>query len=149
MKYFFCAILALSICGCVQQEATREEMNHEYIIDYPGVQKNVIFTRSLKWIANNFKSSKAVIEYQDTASGSIIGNGAAPTSFFAGPDMLFTMNIDVRDGRARYRFINIQVTAVGGPGSIGNLQMWHVEAKRIFDDIVARLKIATNTSDDF
>jgi len=133
----------------IQQPATKEEMNHEYIVEYPGLTKSTIFTQTLKWIANNFKSSKAVIEYQDTASGSIIGNGRSNTSFFGGSDLIFTMNLDIRNGRARYRFINLEVDAVGGSVPVPDSQKWHNEAKRIFDDIVNRLTTATNKTDNF
>ena len=140
----------LLITGCVgQQEATKEEMTHEYIVGYPSLSKSIIFDRTLKWIANNFTSAKAVIEYQDTTSGSIIGNGRSNTSFFGGSDLIFTMNLDIRNGRARYRFINLEVAAVGGSVPMPDSQKWHNEAKRIFDNIVNRLTATTNKTDNF
>jgi len=151
-----CVLLfALIPCfsGCVsQQAATKEEMNHEYIVEYPGLAKSVIFNRTLKWIANNFRSSKSVIQYQDSISGSIIGNCSSaikPDGSMINLAMSFTMNIDIKENKARYRFINLNDITFGDPSPMPDTKNWHRPAREIFDDIVSRLKTATNKSDDF
>ncbi len=141
----------LLFSGCVgQQAATEEEMRHEYVVHYMGMPKKVIFDRTLKWIANNFTSSKAVIEYQDSSTGSIVGNGVAVANATFGVYILFTMDIDIKDNRARYRFINLKVrSADTEPFAMPDNKGSHAHAKEIFDDIVYRLQEATNKSDDF
>ncbi|MCX6143156.1 MAG: hypothetical protein NTZ35_08045 [Ignavibacteriales bacterium] len=56
------AVIALASCAG-SREATKDEMNHEFILSLPGVHKQQAFDKTLKWIANTFRSAKAVIEY--------------------------------------------------------------------------------------
>jgi Domain of unknown function (DUF4468) with TBP-like fold len=150
-----CTTISLSVllCGCVsQQMATKEEMTHEYIIEYPGLTKDVIFTRTLKWIANNFKSAKHVIEYQDKDAGVIVGNGVTDIKAegaLLGVNLEFTINIDIKDYKARYRFINLNTLFDGSSNPMPNTQAWHRPAKLKFDEIVGSLKAATTKSDNF
>lgn len=149
--YLNCIVVAFSIwvfAGCVSQKAaTKEEMTHEYIVDYPGLTKDVIFNRTLKWIANNFRSSKSVIEYQDKDAGSIVGNSTMTIQ--VGIEATFTMNLDIKDSKARYRFINLGFYFKGSIVEFPSDQWWHRAAKNKFDSIVNSLQIATNKSDDF
>lgn len=156
MKSFllcFLLIVLLSFSGCVsQQVATKEEITHEYIVEYPGLTKDLIFNRTLKWIANNFRSAKQVIEYQDKEAGSIVGNGITPIkaegALLKGVDMAFTMNIDIKENRVRYRFIKLKLS-FRNLTPMPDTQAWHRPARMIFDIIVGSLIIATNETDEF
>ena len=142
--------------GCVSsQPATKEEMTHEFIISVPGVQKGEAFEKTLKWIANHFRSAKAVIEYKDKESGSIIGNGIRPsgeTSFLsarAAIELAFTMNVDVRDEKARIRFVNIEVFGTEySPFPPPNTSDAQREAQR-FEALVGNLAEFINHKDNF
>ena len=134
--------------------ATQEEMTHEYIVEYPVLTKDVIFSRTMKWIANNFKSAKQVIEYQDKEAGSIVGNGVTDIKAegaLVGVELEFTMNVDIKDYKARCRFINLNILDVinGLPNPMPNTQAWHKGAKLKFDAIIESLKTATTKSDEF
>lgn len=81
------------------------------------------------WIAETFKSAKAVIEYENKNDGTIIGNGVIDypceglecfgTSRWRVP---FTMRVDTKDDRFRLTFTNVNLelpppyyTAGGSP----------------------------------
>jgi hypothetical protein len=83
-------------------------------IEIPGVNKNVIYERSRIWIAKTFRSSKAVIEYENKETGVIIGNGIVSYPVTAGPFGLtamvpvrFTMKEDIKDEKIRITFDNL------------------------------------------
>ncbi|MBN1404781.1 MAG: DUF4468 domain-containing protein [Opitutales bacterium] len=47
----------------------------EYVIELDGMTRNEIFDGVELWIAENFTSSKAVIDLKNKEQGVIIGNG--------------------------------------------------------------------------
>jgi Domain of unknown function (DUF4468) with TBP-like fold len=141
-------VAAIATSGCATPEfATNEEMKHEFIVALPGMKKEELFEKTLKWIALNFRSAKAVVEYQDKETGSVIGNGSTKvtldglfTPYTA--DLLFTMNVDIRDEKARVRFLNLETySATGSAGIIAvpNYAIWHRPAQQEFTDLVIRL----------
>lgn len=91
--------------------ATTEQMKHEYVIQYPAVTKDVAFDKTITWIAQNFKSAKSVIDYQDKAAGTIVVKGiiqnVSVNSTMGGAytrQLAFTLTMDVRDEKARLNF---------------------------------------------
>ncbi|MGA9363065.1 MAG: DUF4468 domain-containing protein [Bacteroidota bacterium] len=144
----------LFLLGCMSnKEATNEEMSHEFIVAFPGLQKQKIFDGTLKWIANTFRSAKAVIEYQDKESGSVIGNGIISMkpegSAFSG-DVSFTMNVDSKDEKARIRFINLMYKyPIGEPETMPNTQAFHIPAQKKFAELVESLKAFIMKKDEF
>jgi hypothetical protein len=141
------------IVACVsKQPATPQEMKHEFIVEYTDISKTVLFDRTLKWIANNFRSAKQVIEYQNTESGAIVGNGITYVQVdgaLLGVNLQFTMNIDVKDGRVRYRFLNFYYTVSNVRTRMPDTQIWHSAAHQKFENMIESLKLYTLNSDDF
>ena len=95
------------------QEATKEEMNHDFIFDLTGITKQDIFDRTEKWITNNLRSPGAVIQSEDPNVGLIIANGV--TTMTADGDsqavsLSFRLSVDVREGKERVRFLNLQTS---------------------------------------
>jgi hypothetical protein len=149
---FTLLIPILYLFGCMShEEATKEEMNHEFIIAFPGLQKQQIFDGTLKWIANNFQSAKAVIEYQDKESGSIIGNGNVPFTAegaWVEGNLSFTMNVDTKDEKARIRFINLMYSKIGTE-PIPNTRAYHIPAQKKFSQLVESLTAFVSRKDEF
>jgi len=132
-------------------EATNEEMNHEFVVDFPGLQKQQIFDGTLKWIAKNFRSAKAVIEYQDKESGSIIGNGIVPFNAegaWVGGNLSFTMKVDTKDEKARIRFINLMHSTIGSE-PMPDVKSYHIPAQKKFADLVESLRTFVRKTDEF
>lgn len=121
-------LLALSILsGCAgMKPLTEEQKTIQRVVVVEGVTKDVIFEGVKMWIAENFRSAKAVLEYQDKESGRIIGNGKMdyPCSGIecvakSDWDVLFTMRVDVKDGKFRLSFTNLQLSWPASYDSLG------------------------------
>jgi hypothetical protein len=117
------------------QEATTEELNHDFITDLSGLPKQEIYDRTMKWITNNLRSPKAVIQSEDPETGSIIANGV--TTMTAEGDSVpaglsFRMSVDVREGKERVRFLNLQISRGVNEGwdQIPGDGAWHRGAQK-------------------
>lgn len=118
-----------SLTGCV---SVPMEGEYEYveIIESPGNGKDVLFDKSLKWLAETFKSSKAVIEYQNKDSGEIIGNGSLRVAYtaFGSMNTYFTLLIETKDGKLRMTFKNMRYDQGYSMNSKGQLDTFSNEA---------------------
>lgn len=98
-------------------DLTEEQRTLVQVYDAPGHDKAAIYTAGRQWIAENFKSAKAVIEYESQADGTIIGNGninypcASAWECLGKPDWTvpFTMRLEAKDERFRLTFSNIRL----------------------------------------
>jgi hypothetical protein len=119
------------------QEATQEELNHTFILDFSGISRQEIYDRTMKWITNNVRSPGAVIQSEDPETGTIIANGM--TTMTADGDsvsvsLLFRMSVNVREGKERVRFLDLQISRTpGGSGDqIPGEGVWHRGAQKRF-----------------
>lgn len=95
------------------------------IIELPNVSQKQVFDASKIWMAQSFKSSNSVIQYEDASTGTIIGKGnmdypcKGTWSCLAHSNnlVLFTLKIDTKDNKARILFndlkLKIPSTVVG------------------------------------
>ncbi len=119
--------------GCAgMQQITESERTFEDIIQIPGYQKGEIYDSIKIWISENFKSSKAVIEYDNKETGTIIGNGAIKypckgIECVAKNDwqVLFTMRVDIKDEKIRLTFSNLKITWPPSYNSTFGVQSGH------------------------
>jgi hypothetical protein len=86
------------------------------IFDAPGYSKEQIFDGAKIWISENFRSAKAVLEYENKETGIIIGNGNIPFPCqgwkcmgTGGWKLSFTMRTDIKDQKFRLTFTNLRV----------------------------------------
>lgn len=115
---------SIALAGCVSmQEIKEDQKTFSTVTEVPGVTGDRIYANTKMWIAETFRSAKAVIEYDSAAEGTLIGGGgiAYPcqgVECMAKHDWsaLFTMRIDVKDGKFRATFSNIRIAwpASGG-----------------------------------
>lgn len=151
----FFVIFFIGCGGGVGSEiATQEEMKHEYIQEFTDISKDNIFDRTMKWIANNFKSGKAVIDYQDKQAGSIVAKGIIPDVDYGtliNSKIGFTLNVDVKDNKIRLDFVNIMpmLNTYEEMPEIANRKKVHKIAKQNFDRYVQGIVTAITTKSDF
>lgn len=95
---------------------TEEERTVVQVYEAPDATRDQLFTASRMWIAQNFKSAKAVIEYESKEEGTIIGNGSIAfpcrgfeCMAFSDTRVPFTMKVETKDGRLRITFTNINM----------------------------------------
>lgn len=112
-------VIATSLLlGCaIPQPITEADRTFERVVEAPGYSKDQIFEATKIWIAENFRSAKAVLEYENKEAGTIIGNGAVryPCSGMecigkGNWKVLFTMRTDMKDNKFRLTFSNIQLS---------------------------------------
>lgn len=96
---------------------TEEQRTVSQIYEVPGVTRDQLFVAARMWVAQNFKSAKAVIEYESKDDGTIIGNGNITYPCSGLKCMVttdwrvnFTMKIECKDGKIRLTFTNINLT---------------------------------------
>jgi hypothetical protein len=145
MVFVVAAGLFAATGSAVGQEATSEELNHDFIFDLSGLPRQEIYDRTMKWITNNLRSPKAVIQSEDPEAGSIIANGV--TTMTAEGDSVpaslsFRMSVDVREGKERVRFLNLQTSRTPDEGwdQIPGDGAWHRGAQKKFVLIARNLK---------
>lgn len=94
-----------------------EDRTIEKVFEAPGYSKEQIFNGAKIWISENFRSAKAVLEYENKEAGTIIGNGIIPYphgGFFEaiakeGWEVPFTMRVDTKDQKFRLTFTNLRL----------------------------------------
>lgn len=80
--------------------------------------KQQIFDKSGAWIAETFRSAKAVIEHKDKDAGLIIGNGAVEVPgalSFLGDKTRYSFKLkeEIKDGKIRLTFSNVTMSVDG------------------------------------
>lgn len=111
------SVVALSGCATMYTPDTRQPMDkYEKVVDIPNVKQEMIYEGSRQWIAKSFNSANAVIQYQDKATGTVIGKGnmAYPCASVycmssSKPMLKFTMQVDSKDSKARVSFSDFMV----------------------------------------
>ena len=121
MRFLTTAVLAfvgVFVSGCAGlEEAPESERTFERIMEAPGASKDRIFESTKIWIAQNFRSAKAVLEYENKPEGRIIGNGAIDYPC-AGMECLgkgswkvqFTMQVDIKEQKFKLTFSNLTLS---------------------------------------
>ena len=125
MRIVAMLVVVLGLAG-VSAEATAkkgapltdEERTVAQVFDAKGYTRDQIYAASKVWIAENFKSAKAVIEYDSKDEATLIGNGR--TSFICEGGwvckqkantwiVVFKMKIEAKDDRFRLTFTDVHL----------------------------------------
>lgn len=109
MKKFTSIFIIILLMGCAGADLIPEDQRDLMrIIDLPGMKKNIIYDKTIIWIAENYKSAKAVLELQDKVNGKIVGNGS--TIFEMGMGMTgrctYKFSIDIKDNKIKIIYRN-------------------------------------------
>jgi len=102
----------LVISGCTSMNIAHEK-EISYIVEIPSHSKEQIFDGAKIWIAQNFRSAKAVLEYENRDEGVLIGNGIESYPCFMGcgnkgsMNVSYTMRIDIKDNKIKLSFFNL------------------------------------------
>ena len=119
----FVTMLLIAACTPMPVKASKASAPIESIIDMPGISKDQIYAGTKSWIAETFRSAKAVIQDDDKSAGRIIGTGRVkyPCSGFAcmGKSdwtLDFTIRVDIKDQKMRVTFLNLGESFPPSPG---------------------------------
>ena len=94
-----------------------EDKTFSKVYNAPGFSKEQLYEAGKIWVANNFKSAKAVVEYDNKENGTIIGKGninypCEGISCIAKNDWRigFTMKYEAKDERFRLTFESLSLS---------------------------------------
>lgn len=110
-------MVSIPALSAKKELVSEEDRTIAQVFPADGFTKDQIFTGGRKWVAENFRSAKAVIEYESKEDGVVIGNGNVNYPCNGAWDCLgkadwrikFTMKLEARDGRFRLTFTNINL----------------------------------------
>jgi len=140
MKTAYLVLLCVFLFGCGTYMAQPPEKTRYEHIKETTLPPDQVYDKALQWIASTFRSAKAVIEYQDKASGRIIGNGQVDFNRVSRMGVVlpltFTMTFDVKPGKYKMSFENVLVKYSDGDQPLGDpadTTSAHNEFKRLCD----------------
>lgn len=113
MRYPITAfILLLSIASIAQVPYERTK-----VVDVDSVTTaEVLRAKARKWFVDTFKDANEVIQMDDAATNTIIGKGSTEFGAYAG--IHFTISVECKHGRFRYRIYDVHHKGRGFvPGS--------------------------------
>lgn len=118
-KILIGTFLTFSLTSTFANEPLKEVSE---VVELPNMAQKQIYDASKIWMAKAFKSSNAVIQYEDTSTGTIIGKGnmqypcKGTWSCMANANnlLLFTVKIDTKDNKARLTFNDLLLKTKGG-----------------------------------
>ena len=129
-KSFFAGLtlfLIIGLIGCAGlQQVKQEDLTIQRVVEVSDYTKHQVYDQCKIWIAENFRSAKAVIEHDDRENCTLIGNGiikypCSGIECIAKSDwkVHFTMRIDTKDGKFRQTFSNLQLSWPARVDSLG------------------------------
>ena len=117
LSFSLIAILAVLASCAGLQPISEKDLIIQRIIEVPDFTKDQIYNQIKIWIAENFRSAKAVIEHDDKESGALIGNGIVKYPCEGAECLVkydwkvhFTMRVDIKDGKFRQTFSNLSIS---------------------------------------
>lgn len=110
-------VLALLFLSSMPTHA-EEQLFSVQIVREIKADKNKIYSKSNAWIAETFRSAKAVIEHTDKDAGLIIGNGVVETRagigiFAATFQYVFKFKEEIKDNKFRFSFSDVKMITNG------------------------------------
>ena len=109
---FFAIFVLISCAGMIPTpNPTLDQQNAlDKIKDFSGLTKADLFNRTLNWVARAYNSANNVIQLKDQENGQVIcrGVGSAPCALGVVRYFKYTQIIDIKDGKIRVRYENIE-----------------------------------------
>ncbi len=133
MKFFFLAVLlsASSVLYAQSDSISRVSFTK---VDTAHAKSAVLKQRAMRFVAKAFKNPKQVLQYEDSTKVVIRGSvGVSSSNDIIGHYAKFTLEIDVKDGKYRYAFKNIEGSEFGDVEYEFNVNLYREKANR--DDI--------------
>lgn len=116
MKYALLLLTALLVTVGLSAQGPQDGEPYEFtgVVQVDStIRADVLFNRARRWFTDNFNSGKTVIDYENKELGDItgVGNFTHTMVFIKGLNQAdgiikFSVNIQVKNGRYRYRIYN-------------------------------------------
>lgn len=153
-KYLLVAVLAGSLMTGCATNLDPSQTNPTQVVDVKGHQKAEVFRLANKFIAENYGSYKAVVDYKDEQEGTMIGHiifpcGTDSVSVMRGMMIQAKLKIDTKDEKFKLSFSDLQnYDPVIGPRGIMLLQHDWDASSAYLQDMAAKMQtyIMSNNS---
>lgn len=126
-----------------------EDLNGPKVLEFPGIQKTVLFEQSLQWLAGTFKSSKAVIEYQNKQEGKIIGNVLLSCGMMG--KVFAKLTIEIKNFKVRLTCVPTSMTGMNGSNEFPYNTLlnscFNKDVTILFEEYNQAMKNSKNTSE--
>jgi hypothetical protein len=132
-------LAAVSLFSAHSGPALADEPFAFQMIEEIPMPKSEIYKNSLLWLAETFRSSKAVIDLKDEELGTIIGNGITAVRVFGTySDYRFKLRIDIKENRYRLTFKDVELETDFGwkPIEAANRKALEPRVTKKFQEIV-------------
>jgi hypothetical protein len=104
------ALVAVLFAGCAGSASTGTvepaDLTTEHVLDTDSTGAALAFDRLVRWVARTYLSAGAVTQVQDREAGALVWRyrtTATPLGLVGPYPYLVTVEMDIRDGRARWR----------------------------------------------
>jgi len=131
----------LTSCISIQTVESSKIQNSQVIKLRTDMNKSKIFKKAKKWITANFRSAKAVIEYENEEEASITSNTSLKAKclgIYSDCKYHVSMRLDAKNGRIRVKFIKAYFIYSNGDRSSIQYQMYD-DYKNAIDNLVFSL----------
>lgn len=109
-KIIILLLLLLSSSVLFAKNLKPEEVKYQEIVEFPGMDANLLYEKAKSSLVNHFNSSKAVIQYEDKEQGRIRGRGWTQVTYALTPvNTWYTITIDVKDEKLRITFTDMRL----------------------------------------
>jgi hypothetical protein len=153
IKYLSLIFLSFIFLSCAESKrATADEMNHTFILSFPGISKTILYEKTIKWIGLNFHSAKSVIDVQDKEAGNIIAKGYMDGIDYGGllkSNCYFTLQIDIKDNKERLVFIPTEISILKDIQTFRDYSNMHNGAQQGFIRLKDNLNEFIKAEDSF
>lgn len=105
-KLLLIVFVGFIFSGCIAgPEIPKEKRKYQKILKFPD-NKSDLYEKSKIWLAREFKSSKAVIQYDNKENGTIVGKGMIFGAIYGLIPVYtqFTLEINVKKNKSRLTF---------------------------------------------
>jgi len=114
MRKILMSISILLFVGCAELEPIPDEdKSFNTVYQIPNSSKDTIYNNTRIWMAETFRSSKDVIDYENKEEGVLIGNGAMAYPYngngYYNSTVTFTMRVDMKNDKFKLTFSNIKI----------------------------------------
>lgn len=117
---FLALLLPVVAAGqSLEMDSTTGKYMYRRVVTVDSAKAGQLYERAKQWMARDYQSADAVIQYDSKEEGKIIGRGYWGTYAALGEQMEHILIIECRDGRVRYTFTDfVKVTTDATLGKV-------------------------------
>lgn len=133
----------------INYDSSKNELTYSEVIQLPNKNSNEIYLSIYEWFAKTYNSANSVIQLNDKENGKIIGKGGFTINCIyeygniKTPQTLFinyTQTVQIKDGRFKYEFSNINVKASQNTSTFGIEMYYNVDKKKLVEETSKSIK---------